>query len=260
MKTADRTRIIDHLHILGCNDREAELYLQALTLGPSTVQELARHVRRNRVTVHSAAQQLIEKGLFFETRRGKRRLLVAEEPMGLLRLLKKKEEEWNRARQNMEHIIPLLTGLQTADVSVPTVKLYEDVDGLKRMLEETLTAKDEVLVFTYVDLFSQLLEPAYLERYYARRAAKGIPARLIFPTGPFAERTIPHAKEHRMEIRTLPPPAAWKSGIFCWNDTLAIQSFTEGRVTCTLIENRDIAHFFRAIIFPLCWAQAKPAA
>jgi hypothetical protein len=214
-------------------------------------------MRMNRVTVHSAVEQMLEKGLLFETRKGKRRLIVAEEPVSLLRLLSKKEQEITRARGSMEHIMRLLTSLQSTDQSVPTVKLYEGAEGFKKMLEETLTARGEILVFSYVPLFSELVGIKYLEDYFKRRADRDIHTRLLFPPCDFANKMAKRNKEFRMQIRTLPEQYVWQSGIFSWNDCLALMSYTERHLTCTIIENREIAYFFRLVIFELCWKQAK---
>ncbi len=250
-------RIIDQLKSFGCSEQEAQIYLRSLEMGPSSVQEIARRMRRNRVTIHSAVEQLIEKQLLFETRRGKRRLIVAEEPVGLLRLLKKKENDLVSLRSNIENIIPLLASLPSIDQNLPTVRFFEGVDGFNRMLEETLSARGELLVFSYVDLFSGLIGPNNLERYFVDRAAKGIHSRLLFPTCPFAERVQKKEREYKIQIRTLPKTMVWKSGIFSWNDCLALLSYTQQHLTCTIIENRDIAEFFRKIIFELCWKGAE---
>ena len=55
----------------------------------------------------------------------------------------------------------------------------------------------------------------------------------------------------------MPEDMEWKAGIFSWNDSIAIQSFTEGKFTCTIIENKDIAHFYQKILFELSWKQAQ---
>ena len=250
-------RIIEQLGVLGCNPREAQIYLQCLRTGPATVQQIAQSMKQNRITIHSAVQQLIDKELLFETRRGKRRLIVAEEPVGLMRLLQKRENELALARENLEHLTPLLSSIQSMGQGVPTVRLYEGVEGFKRMLEETLTARGELLVFSYVDLFSKAVGPEYLEQYFKRRASKGVHSRLLFPSCPFVDRVLPKQKEHLAQIRTLPPTVVWKSGIFAWNNCLALLSFTEQKLTCTIIENPDIAHFFRSVIFEMCWKGAQ---
>lgn len=258
LNSADLFRIITLLKQFDCNEGEAKIYVESLKMGPSSVQEIAKKIKKNRVTVHSAIEKLIEKNLLYETRKGKKRLIVAEEPDILYRLLQKRENEMDLMKSNLDYVTNLLQSVQASDHSVPTVKLYEGVDGFKKMLEETLESKGEVLVFTYVDLFSKLLDPDYLENYFVRRAKKGIHTRLIFPPCPFAERVNKKAKEYKIEVRLLPPDFKWKSGIFSWNDSISIKSFTEGKLTCTIVENKDIAHFYQNIIFNLCWEIAKP--
>ena len=258
LSSADFQRIAAVLAQFDCNARDAEVFVQSLQSGPASVQQLARVLGENRVTVYSAAERLIEKGLLYETRRGKRRMVVAEEPDVLKRLLQRRKNELDLLADNVDRVAALLASLRTTDGGVPSVKFYEGVEGLKKMLEETLAATNEVLVFTYVDLFSSLLSPRYLENYYVRRAKKGIATRLIFPDAAFGKRVAGYAAKYAMQVRFLRPDLAWKSGIFAWNDTIAIQSFTEGKVTCTIIENPDIAHFYRTIIYEMCWAQARP--
>jgi sugar-specific transcriptional regulator TrmB len=258
LNKTDENRIVAQLKLFGCNAREAEIYIQYLQTGAASIQQIAHKLKQNRVTVHNAVEQLIEKGLLFESRKGKRRLIVAEEPSVLYRLLQKRENELSLMKTNLDYVTKMLGTLQNEHSSVPTVRVFEGRDGFKKMLEETLTAKDEVLVFVYVELFMKLLSPEYLEQYYRRRSQKGIHTRLIFPTCPFAERVNKKAKEYKMMIRLLPPEMKWVSGIFCWNNCIALMSYTEQRLTCTIIENEDITNFYRNIIFELIWKGAVP--
>ncbi|KKU80593.1 MAG: Transcriptional regulator, TrmB [Candidatus Peregrinibacteria bacterium GW2011_GWA2_47_7] len=254
----DILRITSLFKQFGCNQREAEIYIHSLKNGPSTVQEIAHRLKCNRITVHSAIEQLIKKGLFYETRKGKRRLLAAGKPDSLNHLLQQKENELKLVKTNLDYVTELLSSVQSPDSSRPVVKFYEGTDGFKKMLEETLDAKSGVLVFTYVDLFSKLVGQDYLENYFKRRSAKNIYTKLIFPPCHFANRVHDKAKEYKIEVRLLPEGLEWKAGIFSWNNWIAIKSFTEGKITCTLIENVDIAYFYQNVIFPLCWEQAKP--
>ncbi|MFA6024034.1 MAG: helix-turn-helix domain-containing protein [Candidatus Gracilibacteria bacterium] len=258
LTATDLSRIVALLKQFECNESEAKIYVESLKTGPTTVQELAKKMKRNRVTVHSAVEQLVEKGLLYETRKENRRLIGAEEPDILHRLLQKRENEMKLLKSNLDYVTGLLNSVQAVDKSIPTVKFYEGLDGFKKMLEETLTARGKVFVFTYVDLFSKLLGPEYLEDYFVRRAKKGIYTRLIFPPCAFATRVNKKAKEYNIEVRLLPPELQWKSGIFSWNDSMSLMSYTEGKLTNTIIENKDIAYFYQNVIFELCWAMAKP--
>jgi len=241
----------------GCNKLEATVYLNLLESGGATVQEVAKQVRKNRVTVHSAIERLIEKGFLFETRKNKRRTIVAESPDVLRRLIQKSENELKLLKSQVGQAEELLAQFVQRSESRPTVKFYEGVEGFKRMLEESLTARREVLVFIYVDTFSQVLGPDYLEDYFARRAKLGIHTRLIFPPCPFVHKVAKKSQEYNIEARLLPPELVWQSGVFSWNDVMAIMSLTSGKFTCTIIQNEDIASFYQNIIFELCWGRAE---
>jgi sugar-specific transcriptional regulator TrmB len=256
---ADQHRIIAQLKLFGCNERETNIYLQCLKMGPSSVQGIASKLKQNRVTVHHAVEQLVDKGFLYETRKGKRRLIAPEEPDVLYRLLQRKENEIEMTKFNLAYVTNLLNSVTTTSTSVPTVKLYEGVDGFKRMLEESLENKGKkIWLMTYVDLFSRLLDPDYLENYFVRRAAKDIHTQLIFPPCDFAKRVNAKAKEYKIEVRLMPPHLKWASGFFTWDDKISIKSFTEGQLTCTIIQNKDIADFFQRIVFDMLWGQAEP--
>ena len=74
----------------------------------------------------------------------------------------------------------------------------------------------------------------------------------------FGREIVSKSREYKIQIRVLPDNLTWRAGIFSWNDCIGIQSLTEQRLTCTVLENRDIADFYRNIIFELIWQQARP--
>jgi len=258
LSTSQRAEIISILRLFECNQREANIYVKALEMGPSTVQELASALRQNRITVHSAVRQLIEKGFVFESRRGKRRLLVAEEPVVLHTLVQRRETDLHVIKNNIGELVRLLSSVRRSESTVPAIRFYEGRDGFKRMLEETLEARGEIFVITYVDLFASAISPAYLEEYFRRRTKLNIHTKLIYPPSKFGERVKSRAKEYKIEMRTLPSEFRWRAGVFSWNDCVGIQSLTENRLTCTIIENRDIAQFWRDVAFPIIWRSAGP--
>ncbi len=257
MKNIDKQHIVSQLEHFGCIKNEAELYIYSLSVGPETIQKLAQGLKRNRTTVYNEVQQLLKKGLFFETRKDRKRYVAAERPGVLYSLLQQRENELAVLKNNMNYAVGILDAIKPTDTGIPTVKIYEGVDGFKKMFEETLTAKNEVLVINYVELFSKLIGPDYLENYFKRRSAKGIRGRHIFADCDFAERINKKAAEYKVNIHLTPAGMEWKAGIYSWNDCLGIQSFTEGKMSCVVIENKDIAEFYRKVIFELAWAQTK---
>ncbi len=257
LKKSDIHKVTAQLRHIDFTEREAKTYLQALQTGPSTVQELSRRLGENRVTIHSAVQQLIKRGVLFETRRGRKRLIVAEEPRVFEDIITQKEKSLALQRKSMQQLSNFLNKVSPPDSHTPGVEFYEDVDGFKRMLERTLDARGEFLAIINAGLFSDLVGHNYLLDYFTRRSNKKIYSRLIFPDVDWARTITKRAKEFKVQVRIL-PDHMWPSGIFSWNNCLSLKSFTHNRITCTILENQDIATFFREVIFEIIWEQAKP--
>jgi sugar-specific transcriptional regulator TrmB len=250
-------RISTLLNYLGCSDSEAMVYVKCLEIGHSSVNDIAKQLGKNRVTIHGHVELLLKKGLLYETRKGKRRLIGAEKPEILNFLVEKKENELQSAKSNLDYVTTLLATTTNTGQNVPTVKFYEDTEGLKKMLRETLSAKGDVLVFSHVELLAELLGVDYLEGYFRKRASKNIHTRLIFPPCTFADRVSKKSKQYKIEVRTLDPNYSWSSGIFSWDNNIALLSYTNNKITTTIIQNSDISDFFRSVMFDMIWNQAK---
>ncbi len=260
MAAGEQTRIVEHLRNAGCTRREGAILVDLWRYGASTVQEIAGRLGENRVTIHSAAESLLEKGLAYETRRERKRLLVSAESNALMAFLNRKEQEIVAAKDHAEQALTLLQQLQRQTKSTPQLRLHHGVEGLKRMLESSLSAKSEVLVVTDIEKFSELVGEDFLQDYYRRRSDAGITARLIWPYCDFVRKVKNRLPAYSMQVRLSRVSRGWNVGFFCWDDKLAIKSLAEGAVTCTILESPEIAAFYQTVIFESLWHDSAPLA
>jgi sugar-specific transcriptional regulator TrmB len=243
---------------LGCKDLEISVYLCSLESGASSIQALASALSQNRVTVHSSANRLIEKGLLFESFHGKKRLLIAENPGTLRNLIKIKEQELEQSKGNLDYAINLLQKLQASTSTKTKVEHYEGTLGLKKMIELSLSAKGEFLGIVDVERFAGALGSDYLENFFKKRSEKGIKSRLIWPEkGDFYKRTLPKAKDYKVQIKLLAFKNDWRSALFSWNNNIAMCSFSPKTISCTIIQADDISYFFREVLFEVIWNTAR---
>lgn len=247
----------DHLRSLGCTSRETAIYLDLYTRGASTVQQIAHRLEENRITVHSAVSKLLERGILSETRQENQRLLVAEEPEIFLSLIRRRKEELEQAEFSAKQAIEIMRALSRETQSTPRFRLRQGVPGLQQMLEESLDATNDIRVITDINEFSRLLGLEYLQSYYARRGQRGIHSRLIWPKTPLLKQLRETLLQNQMNVRILTRDEGWEVGLFSWNDTLAIKSLSQGSVTCTLLESREIAQFFQNVVFESLWQCAR---
>ena len=260
IRYTDHLRIVEFLKHFDCNTREAETYVECLQLGPATVQEIAHKMKSNRITVHSTIEQLIEKGLLFETRKAKKRLIASESPDVLHRILQRRTNEIKLIEHNLAYIVNILHAIHPTHKQIPAVRLYEDIDGFKKMLEETLTSKTEVLIFTCSETFGQSMPRDYMEDFYLRRSEAGVHTRIIYPPGEFATHMNTLAKKYNLHVRTTSVKKAYEAAIYLWDSNIALRSFKDDKIVCTIFEHEDIASFFRDIIYEELWADANEIA
>lgn len=255
---SDQLRIVAFLKRFGCNRNESLTYIEALVSGTTSVQELSRKLKQNRVSVHYSVQQLIEKGFLFEIRKGKKRFIAAENPDIMLKIIGERHTELQSLKTDVSYIAELLNSIPVIKHEITVVKLYEEVEGFKKMLDESLQAKNEIVVFSNTPVFSEILGEKYYEKYFAKRAALGIHARIIYSPCAFADKISAQKVQYNIEVRILPKNQGSEAGFYLWDNTLVIESVKENKISCTMIENKDIAHLFRENIFNHFWEEAKP--
>ncbi len=114
---------------IGFNDKEVEIYLEALRLGRSTPVRIAKNTGINRTTVYSVAKSLIQKGVLIGDIGQKYIYLVALPPEQLTNMLEKKKqslkEEEKLITQAMEELSKLPTNQQYA---MPKIRFIEEAD------------------------------------------------------------------------------------------------------------------------------------
>jgi len=158
----DRKIIATAMEQFGCNERESAVYLQVLQMGASSVQQIARRLQSNRITVHSAIEQLIEKGLLFESLDGVRRKIEAQPPSIFARLAAEKALSIKTLEHSADELQKLLSQIIPKNVGAQKLELYEGIDSYKRMLMRTLEAKGEFLAVINTQLFTELLGRSFL--------------------------------------------------------------------------------------------------
>jgi len=254
----DQLRINAFLKRFGCNRSECLTYIEALKTGTTTVQELSRILKRNRISVYYNVQQLIEKGLLFEVRKGKRAFISAANSDIFQNIIEKRYTELKSLQTDVEYITKLLNTIPIIKSDTTVVKLYEETVGFKKMLEESLQAENEIVVFSNSPVFWIMLGEEYYEQYFAKKAALGISSRVILPPCAFANKLNEKKEQYKIDLRILQQNQESESEFYLWNNTLAIKSLKEDKRSCTIIENIGIAQFFRDNIFGPFWENAKP--
>lgn len=173
---------LSSLSQLGLTDREIAVYHSLVSLGPTSIRDLAAKSGLNRGSTYETLKVLVSKGMVNYLPKGKRRVFQAEAPERLLDLAEEK-------RQNLEHtllelkteIIPELKHLKK-DMVAGNVRFYEGDDGVELVLKDILNSADRSKQKQYSVISTQALrEHLYrpFPNFTKQRVAKNINVRVI---------------------------------------------------------------------------------
>lgn len=164
---------------LGLSEKELAVYLSVLELGEGHIQDISRKSGLQRTSVYNFLEELKERQLISEIKKGKRRIFSATSPHLLLEQQKSKVS-------SVERLIPQLLAIQNSVKDKPRVSFYEGMEGIKEIYRMTLRDKQIIYAWEDLDRTHDMLPPSFFKGYPEERAAKKIPARCIDRDSPFA--------------------------------------------------------------------------
>ncbi len=158
---------------LGLTEKEGRIYLALLELGGGYVSAIARRTKIPRVNCYHIIEKLIKKGLVTHVTKGRAKFYSAEPPQVIANVL---EEKLNYAKSK----VPEMLSITNALAFKPKIKYFEGMEGLKNILEDTLTAKKEILGYSNLKAFGDLFGD-HIQSYTSEKIKHGIKTRMICP-------------------------------------------------------------------------------
>lgn len=228
---------------LNLTEKEIAAYLVLLENGSSTVQDIARQTGINRVTTYNAIDELKSKGLVAESRTGKRKLFVAEDPETLKNLLKQKEELLKKEMASLENIIlPALKAININQESKPQIKFFESAGGIDKVYDDYVLNSADIIACGSYD---SVLKVSYWEaekEYIEKMRERKILFRGILEDTKI-NRKFDEISKGVMHNKFLPKGEKVSADILVFDSIVALISYE--KKSATLIEDESIAKSIR---------------
>lgn len=248
--------IVEQLQTAGLSDREARVYLTLLSLGSSTVQEIAHASQITRTTVYNIIGSLSETGLITTIERKGKTVYLAEPPEVIVRMLKSKADELLRRIDAIEDMLPELTALEKSIEHRPRMFMYEGKEGIRqlsRRYEECAGDFFEIVPYDALRAFIEAHEFSDHRETLTRNRIKG--RVLIVADKPPIDSMREMHVQHGWHIRYLPSDDAPLQGQVSVKGNEVYGVAFEGIPVGVVIENPPLAQALRKI-FNLAWESA----
>ena len=123
---------------LGLTEKEVRVYLAALELGYTSVQEIAKKAQVSRPTAYEIIKSLEKKELISQSEEKSRRYFTAQSPDNLLGILKRQKKELEEKEREFIRIIANLRAKYYLS-DKREIKVYQGKSGLEILLDDFLT-------------------------------------------------------------------------------------------------------------------------
>ncbi len=243
---------INTLKEFGLTDNEAKVYLAALELGSTTVQDLGRKAKVKRTTVYTTLEGLKQKGLISQTTKGKKTLFIAESPDNLVMASEKRYKELKKA-------LPELKSIYNLSPTKPKLRFLEGREGYLSVYENLLKEKPEefLAIASYAD-FVNHVDHVYEASWTEQRIKKNIKLRWIDFETKHTKELQKQGKKALRELRFLPKGYPFTSTMFLYNDKVIIMSGKQKEFLAVVIENNEFYQMFKQL-FEMLWVSNKPS-
>lgn len=169
-------------------------------------------------------------------------------------------------QREIEHLLPQFQSLTNPYSVSPKVKFFDGMEGIERVMNETLTSRETIRCFSNVDAwFSNEATRDYIIWYGKRRMLeKKIPERALVLDSPsgrkYLEEDYPDNTNNELfQFRWLPKDInSFSNEINIYDNKLAIVCITKNELLGILIESEGIAATQKSI-FEIAWRNAVPS-
>lgn len=240
--------------LLGLTESEGKIYMSLLELGGGYVSAVARRAKLPRVNCYHTLENLTKKGLVGYITKDDVRYYSAEPPQKIANILEEKA-------QYAKKILPELLSITNALALKPKIKYFEGMEGIKNILDDTLTAKKELLGYSNLKAFGELLGD-HIQKYAEQKMKKKLKTRIICPSSEeaflYTKRNYPkNFPQELIEVLFVNPKEFWfEHEITIYDDKVAVISLHSEELIGMIFESPVYARSQRAI-FNLAWLGAS---
>jgi len=237
---------------IGLNEKEAKVYLAALELGQSVVQDIATKAGINRATAYFVIEGLMQMGLMSSFHKGKKQFFIAADPDRLIEVLEQEKQKITKQEENLKKLLPQLQSINNKQKDRPVVKYYEGKEGLISVTEEFLkTATDPVYMIYSVDGVAKVLSPSEKNALREKRLGKNIKTEVIYTYKDGSLENTNDGKRRQIPIDKFPI----NFDMAIYDNKIRIASL-EKKLVGIIIEDESIANSMKSL-FKLAWEGAE---
>jgi len=256
-KTSELERYKSLLEGAGLSEKEVLIFNYLLENSESGAGDIIRSVNLKRGDAYNHIYSLSEKGLISKRTVNGRMKFYLEPPTNLESYIENRTKAILEAQKGLQAVMPGLLSTYNLSYHKPGVKVFEGDEAIKRVLEDTLKAKSEILAFIDLESIEEFI-PEISAKYGKQRdkLAKW-KYNLVFDSKFNREFLKVHSREYT-EDRIMGHPLNQAGvSLHIYDNTASFMTLKSVVKIGIIIDDPLIVNLLRGI-FKASWETAKP--
>jgi sugar-specific transcriptional regulator TrmB len=251
-KTIKKTSESSLLSQIGLSKNEAEIYEIMLKLGKVPASKIFTNLSQKRTTIYAVLEELIKKGLVEKDDNQPVTEFRAKHPYALKEMIDTQVQSIKTAENKLDAVLPDFISLYNTAQNRPGVKFYEGEEGAKKVLNDTLTSKTEILTIADVEAADKYIKKIN-EDYVKARIKKGIHKRFLAIDNDYARKFFLSQNQEMTKTKFCPLKISpYNTGIQIYDNKIAYITMNERFILSMIIEDEFIYSMHKAI-FDYLW-------
>lgn len=243
--------IKEFLKSIGLGKNEAEIYLDLVRRGLSSVMDISKETKIHRSNVYEALTNLMDKSLVYEVMKDNKKLFYARQPASLLDYLKNKEAE-------LKDVVKRIEAQHSQPTNSPSnLRMAHGKFALREAITSLLEIGEPISVYGVPQKAPEILGPI-LDTFHRKRIEKKILMRHIYNKGDIDGEDRTHYLNQLPYTEAKHLATKYDSGVstlVCGSKVLLLM--WHGETTVIEIDNDDVAKAYQNY-FEILWKAAKP--
>lgn len=153
------------LESLGLKNNQILTYIGLVQLGSASIRQVATQTGINRGTTYDCLKYLSDKRLVYFNQKGERRKYTAAHPDVIYDLLENRRSELVVMQERARSVVPQIASMGSPVAGQPTVRFYEDDEGVVTILKDVLSTMAKEHSKTYYVYSSRGLRQYMYRRF-----------------------------------------------------------------------------------------------
>jgi HTH-type transcriptional regulator, sugar sensing transcriptional regulator len=240
----------------GLNKNEAVIYEYLLKNGDSPAGLIIKKTPLKRGVVYNALASLTKKDLIAERKRNKIAIFSPAHPDKLAELAESREIEIAGAKRALKSSLPTLVSDFNLISNRPGVRYFEGLDGVKKVLDDTLTAKE--VIYSYADVEAVVKYIEDINRSYVKKRDRlKIKKRVITIDSPFLRKYLKNYYKQVTDIRFIDHSLyPFSSVVQIYDGRVAYISLSKKNHSAIIVSDKNIYRTEKSI-FDFVWQHSK---